>query len=384
MTLRDPDVDALEVRIIRTMTDVDSGGKRAMYAGPSTGEGGKWLSLRDKDVQLLVSVGYDKMLFLKSDHVFRSANQPLIKIMETSKSVFEVHSVWSTSRKQFIVHKESKVAEETVKETKVAVEKPAPKPAAITKAVTFEAISNKVDEMSARSRTLREQAQAADNLILTPEDIQRQDAEILKDVVIQSDQGQENYGKIQLAAMWRLRQTGAYMHLPNNPGSIAEAFRNEPLYQRDYTLSLALIVDRIFAAVAALEKAKKPFINPVTGEPITVEWLIVTPGLIQKMKKASSLFERLPKLEDRRKLIGAIASESNDKVNATMLSMQKLLPGASDDDNDETKEKASFLIPVKIEEIPNSKKHRIILDVDDAEQAAVMRLLGPITQSVTQ
>lgn len=374
------------VRLSRVMRS-DNGDLRwrAMYER----SGAQWLTLYPKDVKLLTICQSGKAEdYDKKEHVYLPTEQPLISLSE-EQNTYSLHSVYFGNR--YLTHEEG---------DRLMTEQNN-KPAVQDKQLTMEQISAQIETGFQTRKAARISQRPTDSTMFTPDDERRENAEALLDVSIHIDSQQDKLGKIQMAALWRLRSSGDFRALPNSPQNITQIVRDNQYKNRDYVLSHAMVVDRIFPSVEALFKAGKPFVNPVTGDAITVDSLITSEGLIMKLTKSSNLFEKLTDLEDRRKLIGAIVTKTREEVAALREELAKVLisgtgggetGGQSESEltDSEPEKKADDLITAMIELIPSSKpgapgKSRIVLDdLDEAQKRAVLTILKPLLKNIQQ
>lgn len=344
--------ETIEVRLQRIMKSEDSSAKwRALFV-----KGGEhWLSLKRQDMDLLVFCGCPTSILSKHETLFKIQEEPLVKLIE-DRGKYTLAGVWYKDR--HITYSEGN---EIVTQSKLEP----------SNTSTIEELNTAVDKMIEKFRGEREKQRSAEQTILAPEDEAREGAELYNNIFMHIDALMDKFGRVELVALWRYRQSGQYLALPNKPGNIHEAVSGLSLKSREYTLALAHVVDRIFSEVEALTKAGKPFMNPNLNIPITVDYLIITPGLIQKLKQHSQYYASLIDYDSKQKFMGWLVTETVVKMKALVDEGSKVTDTAN-------------LIPVKIEAIPNSDKSRLTFDVTPAQLIAVQRALRPLLGEISQ
>lgn len=330
----------------------------------------RWITLhKSSEVALLKAAGVSEEIFEKDEHVFKSENQPLIQVKEW-QNTFSFLKAWMPDRNDYISYVEWKSPVN-------AITPATPKPVA-PKEMTFAMLNEQVDRLRQTRREQRAAQRDSQNVIVTPEDLAIEEAEIFREVAVHVDGLMDNYGKLQLANLWAYRQSGSYRKLPESPESIAATLLSSVLENRDYTVSLAHVVDKIFPEVEALSHTAAPFLNPLTSEIITVDTLIISKGLILKLTKSADLWSRLLDLDDKRKLLSAIVTETATQVAALREELGKITGGGGEGGD-------TIRISAKLEVIPGDKKHkRLVLIVDDTQQKVALRLLKAVIEDVQQ
>lgn len=316
----------------------------------------RWFTLYAVDIALLAFCGAVPG-FIQGELRFRVQDQPLVQVIESKNGSLKLGKVWIGN--SFVSHEES---------VKPVTQK------AISQEVTISFLTDQVDKLVAARTSSREELRKDNNIVLTVEDQHREEAEVYNEVLLHVDTLMDKFGKVMLTTLWRYRQSGVWAELPSDPGGVVDAIRSLNFRNRDYTISLGFVVDRIFPEVQEMINAGTPFLDPSNNMPITVDELIIRPGLIQKLTKSSEHYGQLIDRDSKQDLLSAIVTETAAKVKALRDGQSKV-----------TNTVQTVLIPVMIEPIPDTTRSRITIESqNDAQMGAILKALKPLVGDISQ
>lgn len=304
-----------------------------------------YVILTEEDVQLLVKCGHEAAAF-QADHVFPEFARPYLRVVDG-----KLESVLDLSRSAYINHKGEAVLDVPKPVTSSAKESGA----------SYDRLKSHFEALAAEKR---------EKIPEDPTNEHRADAVSYIDGIKHIHNGlQQNLGRMMIIGMWQLRTTGLFMDLPNQPRDIAEAMRvfDGQWDDMDYIIKLARIVDRILPEVDAALKLGRPFTNPKTKAPLTVEDLIMGEGLVKKLGAHSDHFSKLISPEDKQQFLSAVVTQSNAKV-AALKDQQQAITVAETSDT-----------PVQVRQTQGKDgRYKIEMEVSEAQLHAIQRLLKPL------
>lgn len=307
-----------------------------------------WITINKTDVDLLCYCGANQFAFGFTEYVFRET-KPVVRLCPSSLS-YRISAAWSDIHGNYIKHGDVGMAD---------------KPTAVVTASEIERGLNENVKRISEERSAQRNGEGISKVV----DIDVERAEILMEVVERADRRQGTLGQMQLLAFWRLVDEGILKKLDGDPQTVLDAARARDWDQRDYILALAMIVDRIFTEVDTAYKLGKPYTNPESGEPITVEKLVNTPKLIRKLRQISDTFTKLSLPDDRDKrqlLLGSVLTDSAVKVEAVRDELQQKIVVSQ----------SNSLIDIKEEDIDGDPDSvRLIMVVTKKQRGVLMKLM---------
>lgn len=302
------------------------------------------VTLSEEDLQLIVKSGHSLTDF-QTDHIFPEFARPYVRIAGD-----KLESVLDPERSAYINHKGEAVM--TVPKMVVA---------GGGDTASYERLKDHFNTIAAKKR---------EDIPEDPSDEHRADAvAYIEGFRHIHNHLQQNLGKMMIIGMWELRSTGLYMSLPNQPKTIADAIRvfDGQWDDMDYIIRLARIVDRILPEVDAALKLGRPFTNPKTKAPLTVEDLIMGDGLVKKLGMHSDHFSKLISPEDKQQFLSAVVTQSASKV-AALKDQQQAITVAETSD-----------VPVEVRQTQGKDgRYKIEMEVSEAQLHAIQRLLKPL------
>lgn len=344
------ETDLIKVRLLHIFNEGTKWRALFMDGGGSN----KALTLFKPDIVLLVHCGCPEDVFSKSVHTFKVENQPVVEL-HNKKGIYSLHSalkggeyITHEGRKSIMLANQSKSTE-----------------------ITLDSLNSRINVMFEERKAERVASRKEKDIVITPEDEKREDSDIYNMIAQHIDYAIESYGKLQMAALWKYRQSGSFRSQPNSPEGVAEVVRTIKMRQRDYNISLAMTVDKIFTQVQAAVDSGQPFMDTVKNTPITVERLIITDGLIQKLTKSADHFSKLLDKESKQALLSEILNGTVEQVKALRESQSIVTQ--------------SETIVMKVTPIPNTEGSMIQIEAkNEAQVIAIRKLLKPIIGEVTQ
>lgn len=267
-----------------------------------------WITLRKADAELISFCTQMPEAFGSIDYSYHATFRPMVKLKKYGMASAAIEGVWHKILARYVRHSEMADAKNAVTTATVA--------APTQEQDKFSQIRSMLDKNIERATANRRKALAEGGVTVMPDEA-TEHALVRMDVIGSADKQQGILGQVQLLAFWDMYKRGSFRKLPKSPGTVLEAAKLQTWQNREYILSLARIVDRVFADVDARASLGKPYTFPNDAKtPITVEYLLSTDGLVKKLLYVSRVWENiLPNdFESRQKLMAAVVSKSSAAV----------------------------------------------------------------------
>jgi len=114
-----------------------------------------------------------------------------------------------------------------------------------------------------------------------------------------------------LFAFWQMYLNGYFLEVGDYRTLHEWARDRLEGYDTTYVVSLAYVVERVLSVVYQREKSEDPFVD-ASGQPITVERMLTTPGVVGKLRTMSYTFD-LSEPENRKQIVSTIIGGTREE-----------------------------------------------------------------------
>lgn len=189
-----------------------------------------------------------------------------------------------------------------------------------------------------------------------------ENAEVLREVLLELDSINSGIEATQLAALWNLHASKLYQRIGGAESLVHMIQQNKHLFHSpDAIIRKARGVETILEYVFQREQAGKTILNEDTGEILNVQHFVSQPGFVGKIAQLHSHFDKLETDADKEEMVLAIATLSKKELIDAFVSKKE-------------SEDIGVYIKAKEKFDPKSNKHVVTIEMDEREWSLFQRV----------
>lgn len=182
-------------------------------------------------------------------------------------------------------------------------------------AMNLPVLGDVIGFLERRKDAARERIRETHAVPTTKDEEAVENAEVLREVLLELDSINSGIEATQLAALWNLHASKLYQRIGGAESLVHMIQQNKHLFHSpDAIIRKARGVETILEYVFQREQAGKTIVNEDTGEILNVQHFVSQPGFVGKIAQLHSHFDKLETDTDKEEMVLAIATLSKSEL----------------------------------------------------------------------